>query len=104
MSAPDKIWAVYGRVYERKPETEGLGDEYIRKDAADAEKAEAVAREREACAQLACDMDAKYMRSTYEVQYDRKRYDIEGVTRCVYTAANLISEDIAAAIRARGQG
>jgi hypothetical protein len=53
MSAPDKIWAVYGRVYERKPETEGLGDEYIRKDVADAEKAEAVAQEREACAAIA---------------------------------------------------
>jgi hypothetical protein len=52
MSAPDKIWAVYGRVYERKPETEGLGDEYIRKDVAAAEKAEAVAREREECAEI----------------------------------------------------
>ena len=114
MSAPEKIWASHVEYFKKGREYYASGEwtddecskevEYTRSDLIPALIAEAVAREREACAKLAYDMGAKYMRATYEIQYSRKRYDIEGVTRCVNTAANLISEDIAAAIRARGQG
>jgi hypothetical protein len=86
MSAPDTIWAVYGRVYERKPETEGLGDEYIRKDVADAEKAEAVARERsEAILEFCRKAGISDLQQVQALPHDVKMFRL------------------AAAIRARGQ-
>jgi hypothetical protein len=52
MSAPEKIWAARG-LYDLAPDKRfPAPTEYIRKDVADAEKAEAVAQEREACAKL----------------------------------------------------
>jgi hypothetical protein len=40
MDAPERIWAVYGRVMERRPETEGLGTEYVRADLIEAQAAQ----------------------------------------------------------------
>jgi hypothetical protein len=101
MSAPEKIWIEPEHARAMQDEPDECNARFFECYVPIALIAEAVAREREACAKLAYDMGAKYMRATYEIQYSRKRYDIEGVTRCVNTAANLISEDIAAAIRAR---
>jgi hypothetical protein len=65
---------------------------------------DAVARARadalKEAAKLAWDLDAKYMRSQYKIEHNRKRYDVSGVEGCEDKAANVISEDIHNAILA----
>jgi hypothetical protein len=114
MSAPDKIWLLWsvpapsGRISASRLDHSDEGyPEYIRKDVADAEKAEAVAREREACAQVIHEEHAEIW--TQEIMealamnghIDPQTYDGK------VEIARLIRDElevIPAAIRARGNG
>ena len=61
----------------------------------------AVKAEREACAKV-CDAAYDEFFVRHELEYPKARYDKDSVTRTVKAAVEFVAEDVAAAIRARG--
>ena len=61
----------------------------------------AVKAEREACAKV-CDAAYDEFFVRHELEYPKARYDQASVTRTVKAAVEFVTEDVAAAIRARG--
>lgn len=58
------------------------------------------AAEREACAKV-CDAAYDEFFAKHELEYPKSRYDKASVTRTVKAAVEFVTEDVAAAIRAR---
>lgn len=90
---PEIIWSYYGRVYERAPETNGLGTEYTRTDVHAAALIEAERRGMMRAAEIA-DADAEKLADEAALWAIDKMANAERIALAQHNAGNRISAAI----------